>query len=145
MTMNSRPVDDPRLQKALDEIKQVYARYGFAGAAMVIGPQEGAFFYAMHAPWSAIRYDRDAPLGWRLRAIQAEEGRAKTEARIEGAVHTVCQLSDFGFQTQEWMEQVKAMIRRAGINFEHTSFGGRPLPPLGTVNMLKDPPEEIAP
>lgn len=118
----------------------VYARYGFAGAAMVVGPSEAAFVYAMHAPWSAIRYDAGAPLGWRLRAVEKEEGRAKTEARIEAAVHTVCQLSDFGFQTQEWMEQVKAMIRRAGIDFTHTSFGGQPLPPLASMDMLKDPP-----
>lgn len=136
MTMNNRPIDDRRLQKALDEIKMVYARYGFAGAAVVIGPKEAAFTYAMHAPWSAIRYDASMPLGWRLRAIEKEEGRAKTEARVEGAVHTVCQLADFGAQTQDWMEQVKAMIRRAGIQFDHTPFNGEPLGSIATFNML---------
>jgi hypothetical protein len=128
--MNNRPVDDPRLQKALDEVKMVFARYGYAGCAMVISPDEAAFFYAMHAPWSAIRFDPDTPLGWRFRAKEAEDGRAVTEARVEAGVHTVCQLSDFGFQTQEWMEQVKAMLRQAGIDFDHTSFGGRPLPSI---------------
>jgi hypothetical protein len=137
MTKNDRPVDDPRLQKALNECKQVFARYGFAGACMVVGPEEAAFFYAMHAPWSAIRYDPETPLGWRLRAISAEEGKAKTEARVEGAVHTVCQLADFGAQTMDWMEQVKALIRRAGIEFDHTPFNGQPLPSIDGTNLRK--------
>jgi len=130
MTMNDRSVQDPRLQKALDEVKMVFARYGMAGAAMVISPEEAAFVYAMHAPWSAIRFDPDSPLGWRLRAKEAEDGRAVTEARVEGAMHTICQLADFGSQTQDWMEQIKAMVREAGIDFDHTPFGGQPLPSI---------------
>ena len=137
MTANNRPVDDPRLQKALDECKQVFARYGFAGCAMVVGPQEAAFFYAMHAPWSAIRYDPTTPLGWRLRAISAEEGKAKSHERVEGAVHTVCQLADFGAQTMDWMEQVKALIRRAGIEFDHVPFNGQPPGSIEGVNLRK--------
>lgn len=131
MTMNNRPVDDPRLQKALDEVKQVFARYGYAGCAMVISPEEAVFFYAMHAPWSAIRYDPDAPLGWRFRAVSGgAESDAVLHVKVEAALHTVCQLADFGAATQDWMEQVKAMLRRAGIEFDHTSFGGQPLPPI---------------
>jgi len=137
MTMNDRPVEDPRLQKALDECKQVFARYGFAGCTMVISPDEAAFFYAMYAPWSAIRYEPKSPLGWRLRAVSAEDGHAKTHARLEGAVHTVCQLADFGAQTMDWMEQVKAMIRNAGVEFEHIPFGGKPLPSIGGIDLLK--------
>lgn len=128
MTMNNRPVDDPKLQRALDEVKAVFARYGFAGAAMVISPEEAAFFYAMHAPWSAIRYDPDTPLGWRLRAVSSDEGHAAASVRVEGAVHTVCTLADFGAQTMYWCEEIMVMIREAGIDFEHTSFGGEPLP-----------------
>ena len=130
MTMNNRPVEDPRLQKALDDVKRVFAKYGYAGAVMMISADEAAFFYAMHAPWSAIRFDPDTPLGWRIRAKEAEDGRAVTEARLEAAVHTICMLADFGEQTMEWMTQVKAMLRQAGIDFDHTSFGGQPLPPI---------------
>ena len=137
MTMNNRPIDNSRLQKALDECKQVFARYGFAGTCMIVSPVEASFFYAMHAPWSAFRYDPETPLGWRLRAISAEDGKAKTKARIEGAVHTVCQLADFGAQTMDWMEQVKLMIRNAGIDFDHTPFGGQPLPSIGGENLRK--------
>jgi len=130
MTMNDRPIEDPRVQKALDEIKMVFARYGMAGAAMVIGPDEAAYCYAMHAPWSAIRYDPDTPLGWRIRASLAEDGSEGRHARLEGAAHTVCQLSDFGSQTQDWMEQIKVMMRETGLDIEHTPFNGQPLPSL---------------
>lgn len=124
MTMNDRPIKDDRLQRALDDVKRVFARYGFAGAAMVISPQEAAFCYAMHAPWSAIRYDPETPLGWRLRAKSAEDGHELTRERVGGAVHTVCQLSDFASQTMDWMEQIKLLLRRNGIDFDHTPFGG---------------------
>lgn len=130
MTMNNRSVEDDRLQRALDECKRVFAKYGFAGCAMVISPEEAAFFYAMHAPWSAIRYDPDTPLGWRIRASLAEDGREGRHARLEGAAHTVCQLSDFGSQTQDWMEQIKAMLRETGLEIEHSPFGGQPLPSI---------------
>jgi hypothetical protein len=134
MTMNDRPIDDERLQKALDEVKMVFARYGFAGAAMVISPDEAAYFYAMHAPWSAIRYDPDSPLGWRLRAVSGgSESKEVLKAKVEGAVHTICQLADWGSQTMDWMEQVKSLVRDAGIDFDHVPFGGQPLPSIAKL------------
>jgi hypothetical protein len=128
MTMNDRPIDSLTLQKALNEVKAVMARYGLAGACMLVSAEEAAFVYKLHAPWSALRYDNTTPLGWRFRAKSSEEGRVTTERRVEGAMHTICQLSDFGEQTMMWMEEVKLMLRRAGIDFEHTPFGGKPLP-----------------
>ena len=129
--MNDRPIENPRLQKALNEVKQVMARYGFAGACMLVSENEAAFTYGMHAPWSALRFDPDTPLGFRFRARSAEDGAAATHKRVEGAVHTICQLSDFGEQTTAWMEDMKLMLRQAGIDFDHTPFGGKPLPHLG--------------
>jgi len=125
--INERPIDDPRLQKALDQVKQVMSRYGLAGAVMLVAEQEAAFSYKLHAPWSALRFDPAMPLGFRFRAKGAEDGREKTHSRVEGAMHTICQLSDFGEQTTAWMEDMKLILRRAGIDFEHTPFGGKPL------------------
>jgi hypothetical protein len=125
--MNDRPIEDPKLQRALDEVRQVMARYGLAGAVMLVSSEEAAFTYKMHAPWSALRYDAETPLGWRFRAKTAEDGKEETNRRVEGAMHTICQLSDFGEQTTAWMEDLKLMLRRAGIEFDHTPFGGRPL------------------
>jgi hypothetical protein len=138
--MNNRPIDNPKLQRALNEVKQVFARYGLAGTCMLVSEDEAAFTYAMHAPWSAIRYDATTPLGWRLRAKSQEDGPALTHKRIEGAAHTVCQLADFGAQTMDWMEQVKTLMRQAGIDFDHTPFGGQPLPSISGVNLAGKPP-----
>lgn len=128
MTMNDRPVENPKLQQALNAIKATMAKYGFAGACMVVSEDEAAFFYAMHAPWSAIRPDDSLALGFRIRAKSSEDGKELTQKRLEGALHTICQLSDFGEQTTAWMEDIKLMCRRAGIDFDHTPFNGKPLP-----------------
>jgi hypothetical protein len=130
MTMNDRPIENPKLQRALDEVKRVMARHGLAGACMLVSENEAAFTYGLHAPWSALRPDSTTPLGFRFRAKEAEDGREKTERRVEGAMHTICQLSDFGEQTTAWMEDLKLMLRRAGIDFDHTPFGGKALPHL---------------
>jgi hypothetical protein len=117
----------------LDEINEIMMRRGLAGCAMLVAPEEAAFTYGMHAPWSAIQPDATTPLGFRFRAQSKVDGKAETERRIEGAMHTICQLSDFGEQTTMWMEDLKLMLRRAGIEFEHTSFGGNQLPHLGKM------------
>jgi hypothetical protein len=132
---NMRPIDDPNLQAALDEVKLVMARHGLAGACMLVAAEEGAFTYNLVTDWSAFRRDDAAPMGFRLRANSRAEGKKETERRIEGAAHTVCQLSDFGSQTQDWMEQLKAIMRQAGIDFEHRPFNGAPLPSIGVQRL----------
>ena len=131
--INDRPIDDPALQRALNAVKATMAKHGFAGAVMLVAPEEAAFAYVMHAPWSAIVQDRETPLGFRIRAKSAEDGKELTHRRVEGAAHTICQLSDFGAQTMDWMEQLKSLLRQAGVEFDHSPFNGRPLPSLGAV------------
>lgn len=126
--INDRPINDPNLQAALNDVKRIFARYKFAGVVMIVAPEEAAFHYAMHAPWSAIRPDDSLALGFRIRAKSSEDGKELTQKRLEGALHTICQLSDFGEQTTAWMEDLKLMCRRAGIDFDHTPFNGKPLP-----------------
>ena len=131
--INDRPGDDPNLQAALDEIRGVMERYDFPGAVMLVAEDEAAYAYKMDAAWSALRKDRAAPLGFRLRAVSAEIGKREAQRRVEGAMHTICQLSDFGEMTTAWMEDLKLMARRAGIDFEHTPFNGEPLPHVDTL------------
>lgn len=110
---NDRPIDDPNLQAGLNEIKRIMHRRKLAGAAMLVSSEEAAFTYGMHAPWSALRADAATPLGFRFRVKSAEDGADLTHKRVEAAMHTICQLADFGAQTQDWMEQLKAMLRQA--------------------------------
>ena len=129
---NERPIDDANLQAGLDEVKAVMARRGLAGACMLVASNEVAYTYGMHAPWSAIQLDVKTPLGFRIRASKEADGVEGRHAKLEGAAHTICQLSDFGAQTMDWMEQLKALLRKSGLEIEHTPFGGRPLPSIGT-------------
>lgn len=133
--INDRPIDDPNLQRALDAIRGIMRRYNLAGAVMLVSSEESAFTYKMDAPWSAIQPEPGTPLGFRIRAKSGEDGRALTQARLEGALHTICQLSDFGEQTTAWMEDLKILLRRAGIDFEHTPFNGQPLGHIGTPEL----------
>lgn len=134
MTMNNRPINDRRLQRAMNEVKAVCARFNVAGACMLVSADEAAYTYWLHAPWSAIRADPESPLGWRLRANSAQDGAREAHRAIEGAVHTICNISDFGAQTQYWMEQIKVLIRQAGVEFDHTPFNGKPLPSIYQEN-----------
>lgn len=132
--INDRPIEDANLQAGLDEVREIMRRRGLAGACMLVSAGEAAFTYAMHAPWSAIRPDPHVPLGFRIRANSARDGAKATHQLLEGAAHTICQLSDFGEQTTAWMEDLKLALRRAGVEFDHTPFGGRPLPHLSPVS-----------
>ncbi len=108
--INDRPVDDPKLQAALNEIRAIMERYDFPGAVMLVAPEEAVFSYKMDATWSALRKDRSTPFGFRFRAVSADTGKRETERRVEGAMNTICQLSDFGSHTMDWMEQLKAVV-----------------------------------
>lgn len=130
--LNDRPIDDPNIQEALDIVKGVFAHYGLAGACMLVGPKESAFTYKMDAPWSACQPDPTTPLGFRIKTSLAEHGQKGRHARLEGAAHTFCTLSDFGAQTMDWMEQLKMILRKSGLEIEHIPFGGKPLPSIGT-------------
>ena len=129
---NDRPINDPNLQAGLDEVKQVMIKRGLAGACILVAPNESAYTYGMHAPWSAIQPDTEAPLKFRIRTSVAEHGEEGRHSRLEGAAHTVCTLCDFGYQTASHMEDLIKILRSAGLEFEHTPYGGNPLPHIGT-------------
>ncbi len=129
--INDRQINDPKLHAGLTAIRQIMEELDLPGAVMLVAEDEAAFAYKMDATWSALRKHRATPLGFRFRAVSADTGKRETERRVLGGMHTICQLSDFGAQTMDWMEQLKAMLRSAGIDFEHTPFNGRPLPSLG--------------
>ena len=130
---NDRPVHDTNLQMALSEIKAIMLKHDLAGAAMLVSPTEAAFTYGMFASWSALRPDPNTPLGVRFTAQSQRDGKAETERRVDGALHTICQLCDFGTQTTMWMEDFKEILRAAGVDFDHVSFGGQELPHLGAM------------
>jgi hypothetical protein len=125
--MNDRPIESPALQAALNEVRDIMRKYDLAGACMLVAPLEAAFAYKLAVSWSAFMDDPTTPTGVRFRAKSAELGHEVASLRVEAGVHTVCQLADFGEQTHLWMGDLKTMLRKAGIEFDHVSFGGQPL------------------
>ncbi len=127
---NDRPIEDPRLQAALNEVQAIYRRYDLAGAVMLISADEAAFCYPVSTTWNAVLADETVPLGFRIRVQEAEIGAARAQALMLGTAHMLCQLHDFGVQTRMWMGDLLRMLRQAGIRIQHTPFNGRTLPRL---------------
>ena len=131
--MNSQPIQNPNLADALRAINAIMRSHDLAGAVILVSADETAFTYKMDAPWSACRADPNTPMGFRLLSQPDVDGPAVTADRLGAAVHTICQMCDFGFQTQRWMTDLKGMLTNAGIAFEHTPFGDADLPHLGAL------------
>lgn len=124
---NDRPIEDARLQAALDDVLAVYRKYDLAGACMLVSEEEAAFAYPVYTTWNAV-VDDDTLLGFRIRAKEAEQGPERRHALLLGTVHLFCQLKDFGAQTQVWMQDLLRMLRTSGIQYTHRPFNGRKLP-----------------
>jgi hypothetical protein len=134
MTMyNDRPIDDPRLQEALNLIQFICREYDLAAAIMVVSEQEAAFAYAMYTTWNAVIEDDSVPLGFRFRLKTAEQGTERAEQLALGTGHMLHQLKDFGAQTQVWMGDLLRNLAKAGLRFNHTPFGGKKLPRLTSI------------
>jgi len=129
---NDRPIEDPRLQAALNEVQAIYRRSDLAGAVMLVSEHEAAFAYPIYTTWNIVVEDETIPLGFRFRLKQAETGPERAAALALGTGHMLHQLKDFGAQTQLWMGDLLRLLKQAGVSFTHTPFNGRTLPRLGS-------------
>lgn len=132
--LNDRPIVDNNLAHALASMQAIMRLHDLAGAVMLVSADEAAFTYKMDAPWSACRAAPGTPMGFKLKANSKDDGAEVTHQRLTAAVHTICQICDFGFQTQRWMTDLKDMLTKAGIDFDHKPFGGAELPHLGGLS-----------
>jgi len=127
---NDRPIDDPRLQEALQVIQLICREYDLAGAIMLVSEYEAAFTYPIYTTWNCVVEDETVPLGFRFRLKTAEQGRERAEQLALGTGHMLNQLKDFGAQTQLWMGDLLRNLAKAGMRFDHVPFNGRKLPRL---------------
>jgi hypothetical protein len=127
---NNRPIEDPRLQEALQVIGLVCREYDLAGAIMLVSEHEAAFTYPIYTTWNAVIEDDTLELGFRFRLKTAEQGPERAEQLALGTGHMLHQLKDFGAQTQLWMGDLLRNLARAGMRFSHVPFNGRKLPRL---------------
>ena len=127
---NIRPLDDQRTEEARQRIAAIYREYDLAGAFMIINPNEAGFLYSLPTTWSAFQDDHAGPLGIRIKAKSSEIGHDRSHALLEGAAHTLCQLVDFGLQTTKWCSDLLSLMRRQGLEIEHTPWNGAELPTI---------------
>jgi hypothetical protein len=127
---NERKLEDARTQEALNMILLIMREYDLAGAVCVVNEHEMGFGYQLYTTFNIIIEDDTVPLGLRFRLKTAEQGPERAEQLALGTGAMLHQLKDFGAQTQLWMGDLLAMLRKAGMTFTHTPFNGRKLPRL---------------
>jgi hypothetical protein len=134
---NSRPIHDPYLQQLLTEIMLLTRHYDFAGALLLVSPEESAFGYPLFTTWNAVVEDTNLPevpglqsLGFRIRVKEDELGAERAHQLMLGTAHMLCQMQDFGQQTRIWTGDLLQMLRDQGVQITHTPFNGQPLPRL---------------
>jgi hypothetical protein len=127
---NDRPVEDARLQAALEAVLAMAREQDLACAIMLVNEQEAAFGYQLFTSYNAVIEDETLPLGFRFRLKTAEQGQERSEQLAVGTGHMLHQLKDFGEQTKVWMGDLLRNLAKAGMTFRHTPFNGRKLPRL---------------
>ena len=140
--MNQRPLHDPRTQDALNLIYDVYRYHDLAGAVCVINPNEWGYGYIWETTWSAAVDDPDlpavggmVPLGFRIRAREAELGRERAQELLTGTAFTLTSLKDFGTQTQIWAQDLIRLLRKHGLQIDYKPFNGQRLPRIQGMDM----------
>jgi hypothetical protein len=140
--LNSRPLQDPTTQEALNLIAQVYRYYDLAGGVAVVNAQEWGYGYVWQATWNACVEDPDLPardglmpLGFRIRAREADLGRARAQELLTGTAFTLTSLKDFGTQTRIWAEDLIRLLRQHGLRIAYTPFGGQRLPRIQGLDL----------
>ena len=141
---NDRPIEDPRMQDALQVIAEVYRLYDLAGAAYVVNAKEMAFHYAIYTTWNAVVEDDNLPqqdgrqtLGFRIRAKQEELGTERARELLEGTAWMLGAMKNFGLQCTQWATDMMRMMRKAGIHIDYTPFGGQKLPHIEGMDLRR--------
>ena len=129
--LNSRPVNNPKMQEALDKIKAIYLEYDLAGGAYLVDPEEMAFTYRLPASWNAFFDEPLAPMNLRIKAsTSGPGGKAAANRLINGAATVIASMEDFGAQTSKWGMDFRRILQQQGFTIEHTRFGGTRLPDI---------------
>lgn len=143
--MNDRPLNDPKSQEALNAIHDLYQYYDLAGGVCIINPNEWGYGYVWETTWNACVNDADLPaqlgwqpLGFRIRAKEAEQGRERARELLTGSAFTLTSLKDFGTQTKIWAEDLIRLLRKNGLQIDYKPFNGQRLPRIQGMDLRRD-------
>jgi len=132
---NERPIDDPKLQEALNIIMGAIQYYDLAGGVFLVSRDEWAYSYNMPATWNANIEDSSVPMGFRMRAKSAELGEERAHELLLGTAFTLTSMQDFGNQTRLWAGDLITILKKAGLKIDYKPFNGNKLPRLGGIDM----------
>lgn len=118
---------DPRLQKAMAEMKKLCHRYRI-GAAITLVSQTHAEFAYLFPDWSVVQPETgpDGQQGIRIRSYEAYYGdKAQQQAAMEASLHCLYQIRDIAGQTFLQFENLTAQVEAQGdLEIEHHPFSG---------------------
>jgi len=132
---NDRPIEDINTQACLRAIRDVLDYYDLAGAVMLVNSSEWAYTYHFPTTWNAFINDESTPLGFRLRARQAELGEERAHELILGAAFVLTSMQDFGNQTRLWAQDLIQILKKAGVEVSYKPFNGQKLLRLSGMDM----------
>ena len=124
---NDRPIEDEKLEQALELVQMIAAEYDLTACVMLQTEKESAWFYKLDAKWSAITKDAKMPLGFRITAKSNLMGKRHAHRILTAAASTIYGFRDFGAMTYKWMSDLAILLKQRGIEVEHTPFEGMEL------------------
>lgn len=135
---NDRPTEHAGLREALDLIGHTINYYDLAGGAFLVYGNEWCYGYQMPATWNANIEDKLTPMGFRIRAREAELGRDRAGELLLGSAQVLTSMQDFGNQTRLWAGDMLAILKKVGITVDYKPFNGQKLPRLRGMDLRRD-------
>ena len=130
-----RPIDSQHMKDALAQIAIVMEMYDLSGTVCLINEKEWSYAYKFPSTWNANVQDADTPLGFRIRAREAELGADRAEQLLTGSAFVLTSLQDFGNQTRLWAADMIKMVKKVGLHISYRPFNGHKLTRLVGIDM----------
>lgn len=110
--------DTSTVHRALRELRDVYARYGVAGAFCVADLDEVAYGFPFAGEWNACLPDEATPMGFRIATDARVVGQAQATVRLYGTVWLFRVLDHFGRHCSVWGQGFLDLLQNAGLPVE---------------------------
>jgi hypothetical protein len=115
---NDKPVNNPRIQEALDIFKYICKLHDIAGAVYFCDKEEMGYAYSQSATWNAHIEDENTPMGFRIRARREELGEERAKELLEGSGWVLASMFQFGNQTRLWAQDLIKLLGKAGMKID---------------------------
>ena len=118
---------DPRLKKAMAEIRALCRRYDLGGQITLVSKSHAEFAY-FFPTWSVVQPEKgpEGQEGIRVRSFKEYYPSAEAQQKaMEESLHCLYQIRDLAGQAFLAFESLTAEVeKRCGFTIEHTPFHG---------------------